>query len=107
MRKIPQWYHQQEIRNWLKRDGYPTSLDGLTVFLEKHLQLAFEKGWMKAIAASQPDVQADAEIRGMCPVCGRALVMGVCETGCGKEQEAIEFIRLHEPPVRPHRLILS
>jgi len=33
--------------------------------------------------SSQPVIEADAEIRGMCPVCGRALVMGVCETECG------------------------
>lgn len=39
--------------------------------------------WCPLEHASQPPVQVDAEHDAVCPKCGAALILGVCETGCG------------------------
>ena len=46
LKECPLWYTATELADWLKLHGYPYKGD-LSVFLAKHFQLAFEKGWQK------------------------------------------------------------
>lgn len=38
------WYTEQQVREWLNREGWPLKKD-LPVFLARHFQQALEKGW--------------------------------------------------------------
>lgn len=60
--KIPQWYRENEIKEWLLRSediGMPPEI--YAPFLTKHLQLAFEKGWNMSYDALTEQVKAMRE----------------------------------------------
>ena len=61
-----------------------------SAFLEKLLKLIYGTGWDKLtiqdamkIARSRHLSSSSSRAAGNCPKCGKPLVMGVCETGCG------------------------